>query len=111
MLPDALRQINQRPGCIEKDGLEHAGLIGGRAQPRAFRFSRPDRRIIDNDVCSNRGMKAIDELFAAPKWTQSPGEEIANSVSHGLGLAAALIASPFLCAAAARQENPAFLVG
>lgn len=56
-------------------------------------------------------MKVIDELFSAPKWTQSLGEEIANSVSHGLGLAAALIAAPFLCAAAARQENPAFLIG
>jgi len=56
-------------------------------------------------------MKVIDELFSAPKWTQSLGEEIANSVSHGLGLAAALIAAPFLCAAAARQESPAFLIG
>jgi hemolysin III len=56
-------------------------------------------------------MKVIDELFAAPKWTQSRAEEIANSVSHGLGLAAALIASPFLCAAAARQESPAFFIG
>ena len=46
--------------------------------------------------------KAIDELFAAAKWTQSLGEEIANSVSHGLGFAAALIAGPFLFAAAAR---------
>ncbi|HEX8490092.1 MAG TPA: hemolysin III family protein [Chthoniobacterales bacterium] len=55
--------------------------------------------------------KVIDELFAAPKWTQSLGEEIANSVSHGLGLLAALIAAPFLCAAAARQESQAFLVG
>jgi hemolysin III len=56
-------------------------------------------------------MKVIDDLIAAPKWTQSAGEEIANSVSHGLGLAAALIAGPFLCAAAARHENPAFLIG
>lgn len=56
-------------------------------------------------------MKAIDELFAAPKWTQSLGEEIANSISHGVGLAAALVASPFLVVAAARQENPAFLAG
>jgi hemolysin III len=76
-----------------------------------FAFHVQTAVLRDNDVCWNRRMKAIDELFAAPKWTQSPGEEIANSVSHGLGLAAALIASPFLCAAAARQENPAFLIG
>jgi hemolysin III len=56
-------------------------------------------------------MKAIDELLANPKWTQSLGEEIANSVSHGLGLAAASIAAPFLIGAAAASDNAAFLVG
>lgn len=56
-------------------------------------------------------MKTIDELFAEPKWTQSRAEEVANSVSHGLGLAAALIAAPFLVASAARHENSLFLVG
>jgi hemolysin III len=56
-------------------------------------------------------MKAIDELLANPKWTQSMGEEIANSVSHGLGLAAALIAAPFLIAEASAHDKTAFLVG
>jgi hemolysin III len=56
-------------------------------------------------------MKAIDELLTDPKWTQSLGEEIANSVSHGLGLAAALIAAPFLLVAASAHESSAFLVG
>ena len=56
-------------------------------------------------------MKAIDELFAAPNWTQSRAEEVANSVSHGLGLAAALVAGPFLVITAARHENTLFLVG
>jgi hemolysin III len=56
-------------------------------------------------------MKAVDELFAAPDWTQSRAEEVANSVSHGLGLAGALIAAPFLVTAAARHENALFLVG
>jgi hemolysin III len=56
-------------------------------------------------------VKAIDELFAAPDWTQSRAEEVANSVSHGLGLAGALIAAPFLVTAAARHENALFLVG
>jgi hemolysin III len=56
-------------------------------------------------------MKAIDELLAEPKWTQSLREEIANSVSHGFGLIAALIASPFLVTAAARHENSLFLAG
>jgi hemolysin III len=56
-------------------------------------------------------MKAIDELFAAPQWDQTRREEIANSISHGVGLAAAIVAAPFLCVAAARQGNSAFLVG
>jgi len=56
-------------------------------------------------------MKAIDRLFAEPDWTQSRAEEVANSVSHGFGLAAALVAAPFLLTTAARQENPFFFLG
>lgn len=56
-------------------------------------------------------MKAVDELFAAPNWDQTRREEIANSLSHGFGLAAAIVATPFLCVAAARQPNQAFYVG
>src|ERR1700733_6852476 len=57
-------------------------------------------------------MKAtIDELFAAPQWDQSRREEIANSISHGLGLVGAIVAAPFLYFAAARQGNSAFLIG
>jgi len=56
-------------------------------------------------------MKAIDELFAAPQWDQTRREEIANSISHGFGLAAAIIATPFLCIAAARQPSQPFFVG
>src|SRR5437762_1763181 len=56
-------------------------------------------------------MKAIDEMFAAPKWDQTRREEIANSVSHAFGLAAAIVATPYLCVAAARQPSQAFFVG
>jgi len=56
-------------------------------------------------------MKAIDDLFAAPKWTQSRGEEIANSVSHGLGLLGAIIAAPFLIMTASATQSAAFLAG
>jgi hemolysin III len=56
-------------------------------------------------------MKAIDELFAAPEWDQSRREEIANSVSHAFGLAAAIVATPFLCMAAARQPSQGFYIG
>lgn len=42
---------------------------------------------------------------------QSLGEEIANSISHGAGLLAALIGSPILIASAVGREHPAMLVG
>jgi hemolysin III len=56
-------------------------------------------------------MKVIDELFAAAEWDQTRREEIANSISHGFGLAAAIVATPFLCVAAARQPSQPFFVG
>jgi hemolysin III len=42
---------------------------------------------------------------------QSLGEEIANSLSHGVGLAAALVVTPVLIVAAVRQNNAAMVVG
>jgi hemolysin III len=42
---------------------------------------------------------------------QSLGEEIANSVSHGIGLLAALIAVPVLISAALERADPAGIVG
>jgi hemolysin III len=42
---------------------------------------------------------------------QTPGEEIANSVSHGVGLIAAVAATPILIIDAARRGGPASVVG
>jgi hemolysin III len=42
---------------------------------------------------------------------QSQGEEIANSISHGIGLVAALVGTPFLITQAARHGNVGFVVG
>ena len=41
----------------------------------------------------------------------SRGEEIANSVSHGVGCLAALVATPFLVLAAARRGGAIAIVG
>lgn len=46
-----------------------------------------------------------------PEREQSRGEEIANSVSHGVGLVAALAATPFLIAHGVRRDDPAWIVG
>jgi len=43
--------------------------------------------------------------------SQSPGEEIANSVSHGVGLVAVLVAVPILIVAAVRRGGAAGIVG
>ncbi len=56
-------------------------------------------------------MDLVDELRAGARWTQSHGEEIANSVSHGLGLLAAAIGTPILLRAAAERGNTPFLIG
>jgi hemolysin III len=50
-------------------------------------------------------------MIAATHRPQSLGEEIANSVSHGLGLLGALAAAPFLIVAAARGGTAADVVG
>ena len=49
--------------------------------------------------------------IAPPRREQSQAEEIANSISHGIGLAAALVGTPFLIAQATRQGNVEFLIG
>jgi len=62
------------------------------------------------DVMLRRGDVVSGPLFV-PKRVQSLGEEIANSVSHGVGLIAALAASPFLIAPAVERGGTAFIVG
>jgi hemolysin III len=53
----------------------------------------------------------VNELSTVPDPQQSLGEEIANSVSHGVGLLAALGVVPFLIVAAVRRGSPSAIVG
>jgi hemolysin III len=48
---------------------------------------------------------------ASREHTQSPGEEIANSVSHAVGLLAAMVATPVLVLSAARHGGAARVAG
>lgn len=50
-------------------------------------------------------------LLADSKREQSQAEEIANSISHGLGLIAALVGIPFLIIHAVRHGDAGFIVG
>ncbi|MBT8406921.1 MAG: hemolysin III family protein [Deltaproteobacteria bacterium] len=53
----------------------------------------------------------MNEALEPHERPQSPGEEIANSVSHGVGLAAALVAAPILIVSAVRRGGAAGIVG
>ncbi len=55
-------------------------------------------------------MNMSDELRVSPKRIQSAGEELANSISHGIGLCAALIGAPVLLLEA-RRSSPGFFLG
>ena len=53
----------------------------------------------------------VHALPAAPRRPQSHGEEIANSISHGLALVAALVGAPYLIMQAERHGDTRFVVG
>jgi hemolysin III len=56
-------------------------------------------------------MNVVAEPPNLPKWTQSTGEELANSISHGIGLVGALIGTPVLLLAALHHGSLSFLIG
>ncbi|MGC8495251.1 MAG: PAQR family membrane homeostasis protein TrhA, partial [Syntrophobacteraceae bacterium] len=53
----------------------------------------------------------MNEMFAEHERPQSLGEEIANSVSHAVGLIAAIAAAPFLIVSKIRSGNSWAMVG
>ena len=62
-------------------------------------------------VAWRRAMNVVDESLALPRRTQSAGEEVANSISHGIGLVGALIGTPVLLLAAVHHGSISFLIG
>jgi hemolysin III len=56
-------------------------------------------------------MNAIDESLPLPIWRQSAGEEIANGISHGIGLVGAIIGTPILLLAAFHHGDIPFFIG
>ena len=56
-------------------------------------------------------MHLTEELNLPPKWTQSFGEELANTISHTLGLVASMIGIPFLLFVAWKRGDSAFFIG
>jgi hemolysin III len=56
-------------------------------------------------------MNAIGESLPLRNWTQSTGEELANSISHGIGLVGAMIGTPILLLAAYHRGDIPFFIG
>ena len=56
-------------------------------------------------------MDVVENRLTHPEWTQSTGEELANTISHGIGLAGAIIGTPILLLAAFHHGSVSFLVG
>jgi hemolysin III len=56
-------------------------------------------------------MNAIDESLPLRNWTQSAAEEVANGISHGIGLIGAIIGTPILLVAAFYHGNIPFFIG
>jgi hemolysin III len=56
-------------------------------------------------------MNALDESLPSRNWTQSVGEELANGISHGIGLAGAIIGTPILLLAAFHHGDILFFIG
>lgn len=56
-------------------------------------------------------MNLVDESLVLPTRTQSAAEELANSISHGIGVVGAMIGTPILLLAAFRHGSTSFLVG
>src|SRR2546430_14890667 len=55
-------------------------------------------------------MNVTDESLPLPIWTQSGDEEVANGISHGIGLVGAMIGIPILLLAALHHGNIPFLI-
>jgi len=56
-------------------------------------------------------MSVGGEVRAAARWTQSHGEEVANSISHGLGCIGAAVGAPILLDAAWQRGSAPFFIG
>ena len=56
-------------------------------------------------------MNVVEQSLTLASRTQSAGEELANSISHAMGLVAAMIGTPILLLAASRHASIFFLVG
>src|SRR5215472_6690630 len=120
MVAHCFREKEKRADGVEKDRFDHSvqtfnfeRMAGKRL---TFHVQGPTGRPIllckiPRCGLSRSGMNVVDEPSALPWRTQSAGEELANSVSHGFGLVAAVIGTPILLLAAFYHGSLSFLIG
>ena len=94
--------------------LNHSMKIGAISLRKSIKINRVEvegrkrcRRVCDN---ASKGDN-LRILTASPRSEQSKAEEIANSISHGIGLVAISAGTPFLVLHAINQESVGFIVG
>src|SRR4029077_20933973 len=110
--------MKERAGGIEKNRFDRTHLVfGGRLE-----FQLNDQHLSFGKIiillskiaqlafCGDVDER-MDKMPALPKRTQSAGEELANSISHGMGFIAALVGTPILLLAALRRNSTGFLIG
>ena len=56
-------------------------------------------------------MNVVEDRLTLAEWTESTAEELANTISHGIGLASAMIGTPILLLAAFHHGSISFLIG
>ena len=87
-------------------------MKGKAAAPDDKRVSRPPEQFVADRAAVHAAHEGAGVLAGPPlERPQTLGEEIANSISHGLALLAALVAAPFLVISAARQGDLLDIVG
>jgi hemolysin III len=72
---------------------------------------KSDLQLIDFGAVPTKEQSGMSTSLAVSQREQSRGEEIANSISHGIGLIAAIAATPFLVMHAISRGDEGYIVG
>ena len=127
MIAYAFRQIKKRAYAVEKNRSDHFNTnvqcttcLRNVTRRQALKLTstaeHPRHHFLFGKIRSicvawSRAMNAVEESLPLPIWTQSAGEEVANGVSHGIGLVGAMIGTPILLLAALHHGNIPFFIG
>src|SRR5947208_3054761 len=91
--------------------VDAASPVGDRVSTERIRikFARPPR--VSRRTLGRQSWEVMSDIASTCRRVPSLGEEIANSISHAVGVLAALAGTPFLVLAAARRGGSVAIVG